>query len=130
VVFWYTAGAVLGAFAYQHMAYIVQYGSIFNSPRAWLACRVDSWLCCKLHELVTCQLCTITQLALWLWALPVLWIGYGQGIRLTYLVVAAPVVWFSEAAFGLAAWDLMRLIGRGSDALIWALRKESERWKR
>lgn len=109
---WYLVGAGLGAVGYQHAAYILQFGSIFDRQRAWARTQAPI-----LHELVTCQLCTITQLTLWLWALPWMWFGWEAGVRTAHLIVAFPVVWFSEAALALAFWDLFRLWARGSSAL-------------
>ena len=105
--------------ALEHAAYIIQYGSIFDRQRAWLT-RHSRWL----GELVYCQLCTITQLAFWWIALPLAWIG--RDIVVAYpvaSVVGLVMVWFSVAAVGLACYDIMRLVGRGTDALVLLARK-------
>ena len=122
---YYSFAAVLGGMAYSHIAYLLQYGSIFNAQRTWLARAREPSLKRKILEGIMCQVCCITQLTLWLWTLPILWFGYDHGVALKYLVVGTPIVWFSEAALGLASYDLFRLVGRGSEALIQRLRKES-----
>ncbi len=72
-------GYLVAGLALQHAAYILQYGSVFDSARRWLerkACSTGAprrlrWLCSHVRELVACQLCSITQLAIWFCALPV-----------------------------------------------------------
>lgn len=120
----YCFAAVLSALAFEHMAYIIQYGSIFDTPRAWID-KQQGWSWRKLSELCHCQTCTVTQLSFWLWALPI-------ALRGTVtLDVIGPVgtmvaVWFSQSALSLMAYDLARLIGRGSEALIQAARRWSK----
>ena len=112
----YLFAAGLAAWAFEHMAYIIQYGSIFDGPRAWLASQ-EGWAWRKADDLVHCQTCTVTQLALWLWALPIALHGT-PAREAVGPVVEFVAVWFSQAAFSLAAYYVARLIGRGSDALI------------
>ncbi len=134
-----TAYVVTG-FALQHAAYILQYGSIFESFRRWLeqkACtpgspRLARWLCAKFREMLGCQLCSITQLALFFCALPVTALAVSVGGRhlfglSTFLATLAYVllglgVMVSTAAVGLICWDVARAVGRGSDALVLFLR--------
>jgi hypothetical protein len=121
----YLFSAALAALALQHMAYILQYGSIFEPLRDWLGWREASghWFWGQLYQMVMCQLCCTTQLCLWLWAIPQLILGNIVSDSLgPYLGLV--VLWFSEAALALASWDVMRLIGRGSDALILRARRE------
>ena len=91
---------------------------------------------CALRELVGCQLCSITQLALWFCALPVTALAVGAGGSrplglspalgaLAYLLLGLGVM-FSTAAAGMICWDLARLVGRGSDALVLYLRARKE----
>ncbi len=124
---------VVTGFALQHAAYILQYGSIFDSFRRWLEERsfaADArpsmrWTCAKFRELIGCQLCAITQLALLFCALPVTAaavylggsrpFGFGPALgSLAYLLLGLGVM-FSTAAVGLICWDLARMIGRGAD---------------
>lgn len=130
--------------ALQHGAYILQYGSLFDPLRRWLeakACsprspRLSRWACARLRELFACQLCTITQLALWFCALPVtsfaVWWGGARPLGLApalafaaYALLALGVA-FSTAAVGLICWDLARLVGRGTDALVLYLRAKKD----
>jgi len=131
---------LLAGFALQHAAYILQYGSIFESFRRWLearACATDAsprarWLCAKFREMLGCQLCAITQLSLFFCALPataaaVRLLGnrpYGLGpvLAVPAYVVFGLGVMFSTAAVGLICWDVARMVGRGSDALVQFLR--------
>ena len=127
--------AVVGAFmvacgfAIQHAAYIIQYGSIFGGCREFVkhqcACSnpILRWLWTKLDELIHCQLCTITQLTLWWWTLPLAYLGYRVGVPLLWVVYLSTFAWFAQAAIALACWDLMRLVGRGTEALIQRARR-------
>ena len=122
----YTVSAVLAGVAFQHIAYILQYGSIFELHRNWLSQHPRrphglQWVRAKTFELVMCQLCTTTQLSFWLWALPLIWVGSPIQSAVG-TAMAFPIVWFSQAAISLAMWDLARLFGRGTDALILAAR--------
>ena len=131
---------LLAGFALQHAAYILQYGSIFESFRRWLEARACAdnasprarWLCAKFREMLGCQLCAITQLSLFFCALPataaaVRLLGnrpYGLGpvLAVPAYVVFGLGVMFSTAAVGLICWDVARMVGRGSDALVQFLR--------
>jgi hypothetical protein len=133
-------GYVVAGFALQHAAYILQYGSIFNSLRRWLerkACGpaagpFSRWVCSKVREAISCQLCSITQLSIYFCAIPatvaaVAW-GGSRPFGLTpllavwgYLLFGLGVL-FSTAAVGLVCWDVARMVGRGSDAIVLYLR--------
>lgn len=139
---------VVAGLALQHAAYILIYGSIFESMRKYLAdggeCKEFPWVkrffCRKLHEAIKCQLCTITQLTIWCWAAPITTtaITLGGTNPLAFIHISLPLsmtvmvyallfagVTFSQAAVGLACWDVMRLIGRGTNALVIRARAES-----
>lgn len=119
----YLFAAGLAAWAIEHIAYIIQYGSLFDEPRAWVQQRTErSWWWRKVDELIHCQLCTTTQLSFWLWALPELVWGWAPLADLPGWLRLV-VVWFSQSAFSLLAYDLARFVGRGTDALIWRARK-------
>lgn len=113
----YLITAGLAAWAFEHMAYIIQYGSIFERQREWVRRSGSEWM----HELIHCQLCTTTQLCLWLWALPMVWWGTPLALPLPLEFM---VVWFSQAALSLLAYDIARFVGRFTDALIWRARKD------
>lgn len=119
----------------EHAAYILQYGSLFDSLRKSLrdwACKDEAsgllrWLCAKVVEMIHCQLCCITQLTLWLVVVPASVVVLPT---LPYpwwvLAPAVLVAWFAQAAVGLACWDVARLIGRGTDAAVLALRAKQK----
>ncbi len=137
-------GYLATGLALQHGAYILQYGSLFASLRKWLetkACARNStpllrWLCAKIRELLACQLCSITQLALWFCAVPLtalaVWWGGSRPFGLTpALAVLAYVLFgllvaFSTAAVGLMCWDVARMVGRGTEAVVLYLRAKKE----
>lgn len=131
---------VIVGLALQHAAYILQYGSIFQRPRNWLReyCDCDThpvlcrWFCGLIRDAIMCQVCCITQLVFWCWTLPLTVCGV-VAIHTSFPAVPLPLVgsgavlvggmlWFSQAAVGVACWDIMRLIGRGTDAIIKQLR--------
>ncbi len=135
---------VVVGLALQHGAYILQYGGILSSFRKWLerkACsprspRLTRWLCAKVRELLGCQVCSITQLALWFCAAPVtvlaIWSGGARPFGLApalavwaYVLIALAVT-FSTAAVGVMCWDVARMVGRGTEALILYLRAKKE----
>jgi hypothetical protein len=135
---------LLAGLALQHGAYILQYGSVFAGLRGWLertacapgASRSLRWLCRWGRELVTCQLCSITQMAVWFCALPATaftisalgsrplglppWLA-AWGYVLMFLGVT-----FSTAAVGLLCWDLARMVGRGTEAVVLYLRARKD----
>lgn len=139
-----TGGYAVAGLALQHGAYILQYGSLLDPLRRWLerqACSRRSsslarWACAQVRELFACQLCAITQLALWFCAVPVttlaVWrggprpLGLAPALAVGGYALLGLAVTFSTAAVGLACWDLARLVGRGSDALILYLRAKKE----
>jgi hypothetical protein len=135
---------LIAGLALQHAAYILQYGSVFESFRRWLertacapgASRALRFACRWGRELVTCQLCSITQLAIWFCALPATALALAalgshpfglspalaaMGYGLLFLGVA-----FSSAAVGLACWDVARMVGRGTEAVVLHLRARKE----
>jgi hypothetical protein len=137
-------GYLVAGLALQHAAYILQYGSVFDSLRGWLdrkACAADSprllrWLCRCVRELIGCQLCSITQLAIWFCALPAtaaaVELGGSRPLGLSpalaawaYALVFLGVA-FSTAAVGLVCWDVARLVGRGTDAAVLLLRARKD----
>ena len=129
----YAFFAVLGALAFQHIAFLVQYGSIFEHLRNKLAWRAMEHfghrthpVYSKLYELIMCQVCMTTQLALWLWAAPLAVFYLANRYSLLVSVFAFTIIWFSQAALALAAYDLARLVGRGSDALVRAAQQLAE----
>jgi len=133
-------GYVLVGLALEHAAYILQYGSVFSSPRRWLerkACspqapRLARWLCARVRELIGCQLCSITQLAIWFCAAPATVVAIQLGGARPLGLSPAVAAWvyallflgvaFSTAAVGLICWDVARLVGRGTDAAVLYLR--------
>ena len=137
-------GYLVAGLALQHAAYILQYGSVFDSARRWLerkACSTGAprplrWLCRHVRELVACQLCSITQLAIWFCALPVTAAAVERGGARPLGLSPALGAWayallflgvaFSTAAVGLLCWDVARLVGRGSDAAILLLRARKD----
>lgn len=137
-------GYAVAGLALQHVAYILQYGSLFASVRRWLerkACSRRSprplrWACAKLRELVACQVCCITQLALWfcaapLTALAVSWggsrpFGLAPGFATWFYVLVALGIAFSTAAVGVMCWDVARMVGRGTEAVILFLRAKKD----
>jgi hypothetical protein len=137
-------GYLVAGLALQHAAYILQYGSVFDSSRGWLerkACAAVSprplrWLCRCVRELIGCQLCSITQLAIWFCALPVTAAAVELGGSRPLGLSPALAAWayallflgvaFSTAAVGLVCWDVARLVGRGTDAAVLLLRAKKD----
>jgi hypothetical protein len=137
-------GYLVAGLALQHAAYILQYGSVFDSLRRWLerkACHAGApralrWLCSRVRELIGCQLCSITQLSIWFCAVPVtaiaveLGVVRSLGLSPTLSVSAYALLFFgvafSTAAVGLMCWDVARLVGRGTDAAVLLLRAKKD----
>lgn len=118
---------ILSIMAIKHIAYILIYGSIFESLRRTLreksGAGVKGWIFKKINGMFTCNLCMVTQLALWMFTLPLLCLVYNRfeevgiflnitlkeplsGVELFILINASLIVWMSTASLSVLYWNL------------------------